>query len=136
MKACFRPKAKWCCEKNADGGSSVEYGFELGSAAFDGSPHRPLIDCQSGWRFPQFFAAAIGSKNEPSSLGLTGGAAPPPYIKSNRSSGWIFFAYTRVFIGVPEGSCGLRGFSGRPEIHHFCSLRADSLRSGEHPKRP
>lgn len=26
MKACFRPKAKWCCEKNADGGSSVEYG--------------------------------------------------------------------------------------------------------------
>ena len=85
MKACFRPKAKWF--KNADGGSSVEYGFELGSAALDGSPHRPLIDCHSSWRFPHFFAAVIGSKNEPSSLGLTGGAAPPPYKKARKISG-------------------------------------------------
>ncbi len=59
----------------------------------------------------------------------------PPYIKSNRVAGWIFFAYPRVFIEVPEGSCGLRGFSGCPEIHHFCSPRVDSLRNGERTKR-
>jgi len=53
--------------------------FELLKAVFDGAAHQPLIDCQPTWRIPQFFEAAIGSKKEPSSLGLTGGAAPPPY---------------------------------------------------------
>jgi len=58
-----------------------------GQQLWMGRPHRSLIDCQSSWRFPQFFAAAIGSKNEPSSLGLTGGAAPPPYKRARKISG-------------------------------------------------
>lgn len=57
--------------------------------------------------------------------------ASPPYTKSNPLHGWIFFACTRVFIGVSEDSCGLRGFSGRSEIRHFRSLRANSLRYRE-----
>lgn len=61
---------------------------------------------------------------------------PPPYIKTNRVSGWFFFAHPRVFFGVPEGSCGLRDFSGCPEIRHFCSLRANSLRYSERQKLP
>jgi len=60
MKACFRPKAKWV-RKNADGGSSVKCGFELAFTVFNEVDHWPLIDCQSSWRAPHLFEAAIGS---------------------------------------------------------------------------
>ncbi len=87
----------------ADGGSSVKCGFELASTVLDGVDHRPLIDCQSCWRFPQLFDAAIGSKKEPSSLGLTGGAAPPPYKKARKISG----PFLLPEIPNPRGVAGI-----------------------------
>jgi hypothetical protein len=59
MKASFQPKAKWL--KNAGGGSSVNHGFELGSAVFDEAALPPLMDCHKCWGCSHFFAAAIGS---------------------------------------------------------------------------
>jgi hypothetical protein len=45
----------------ADGGSSVECGFELAFTVLDVVNHRPLINCQRGLWIPYFFAAALGS---------------------------------------------------------------------------
>ena len=59
-----------------------------------------------------------------------------PHTKSNPSSGWIFFDYTRVFIGVAEGSCGLRRFFRSQKFGHFCSLQANSLRDAENSNWP
>lgn len=76
MPSPFHPKIKW--SDIADGGSSVNCGFEFEPVASNRSDDCALINCQQGLWIPHLFVAAIGSKNEPSLLGLTGGAAPPP----------------------------------------------------------
>ncbi len=56
------------------------------------------------------------------------------YLKETvRQGGGLDETRTRVFIGVPEGSCGLRGFRRSPISGTFCSLCAHSLRNREHP---
>ena len=81
----------WICRRNATF-SSAKYGFEFGSAPFDLCVHRSLIDCQSSWRVPQMFEAVFGSRNEPSSLGLTGVAAPLHCTRPTGSPVGLFFS--------------------------------------------
>ena len=50
--------------------------------------------------------------------------AGPPNQKTNPSSGWSFFAYSRVLARVRAGSCGLRGFPRAPGLGRFHSLLA------------
>jgi len=50
--------------------------------------------------------------------------AGPPDKKTNPSSGWSFFAYSRVLARVRAGSCGLRRFPRAPGLAGFHSLRA------------
>ena len=52
------------------------------------------------------------------------GAIAPPNKKTNPSSGWSFFAYSRVFARVRAGSCGLRGFPRAPGFGRLHSLLA------------
>jgi len=50
--------------------------------------------------------------------------AGPPDKKTNPSSGWSFFTYSRVLARVRAGSCGLRRFPRVPGLGRFHSLLA------------
>ena len=57
---------------------------------------------------------------------------PPPSPKTNPSSGWFFFAYSRVFTWVPADSYGLRGFKKSHKFAQFFSLRVIILSTSGH----
>jgi hypothetical protein len=63
--------------------------------------------------------------------------AGPPNQKTNPSSGWSFFAYSRVFARVRAGSCGLRGFPRAPgfgRLHSLLAILLSGLAPREGPK--
>ena len=125
----------WICRRNATF-SSAKYGFEFGSAPFDLCVHRSLIDCQSSWRVPQMFEAVFGSRNEPSSLGLTGVAAP---LHCTRPTG----SPVGLFLALPRACAGSYGFlrtspneATRPDTATFRSLLAICLSGPSRRKGP